>query len=171
VAAGPALIAADYVIVPVAPGLFSMQGLENVGPRLAVWREQWDDRRSRAPSLHRQGEQLVRHDRPAPLRDGRGLDPALAGQLHQGHRLQDGVEVLAEERGVRRAHPDADLPGAGLGDLDVAGHDERGAEGFEKGGGQREATWAVEQSTAPEIAFDCWSWQPCLHGSDHAPDR
>jgi len=51
VAAGHALIAADYVIVPVAPDLFSMQGLENVGPRLAVWREQWDDRRSRAPSL------------------------------------------------------------------------------------------------------------------------
>ena len=33
-----ALIAADYVIVPVAPDLFSMQGLENVGPRLSAWR-------------------------------------------------------------------------------------------------------------------------------------
>ncbi len=46
-----ALIAADYVIVPVAPDLFSMQGLENVGPRLATWREQWNDRRARAPKL------------------------------------------------------------------------------------------------------------------------
>lgn len=46
-----ALIAADYVIVPVAPDLFSMQGLENVGPRLTVWREQWSDRKSRQPRL------------------------------------------------------------------------------------------------------------------------
>jgi len=46
-----ALIAADYVLVPVAPDLFSMQGLENVGPRLATWRKQWDDRLSRAPEL------------------------------------------------------------------------------------------------------------------------
>ncbi len=46
-----ALIASDYVIVPVAPDLFSMQGLENVGPRLKVWREAWTDRRSRAPAL------------------------------------------------------------------------------------------------------------------------
>jgi chromosome partitioning protein len=46
-----ALIAADYVLVPVAPDLFSMQGLENVGPRLATWREQWDDRLERAPKL------------------------------------------------------------------------------------------------------------------------
>ena len=46
-----ALIAADYVLVPVAPDLFSMQGLENVGPRLKVWRKQWGDRLGRAPEL------------------------------------------------------------------------------------------------------------------------
>jgi cellulose biosynthesis protein BcsQ len=46
-----ALIAADYVVVPVAPDLFSMQGLENVGPRLASWREQWSDRKTRVPEL------------------------------------------------------------------------------------------------------------------------
>jgi len=46
-----ALIAADYVLVPVAPDLFSMQGLENVGPRLSAWRKQWDDRLDRAPDL------------------------------------------------------------------------------------------------------------------------
>lgn len=45
------LISADFVIVPVAPDLFSMQGLENVGPRLATWREQWNDRHARAPDL------------------------------------------------------------------------------------------------------------------------
>lgn len=46
-----ALLAADYVLVPVAPDLFSLQGLENVGPRLVAWRSQWSDRRSRAPEL------------------------------------------------------------------------------------------------------------------------
>lgn len=46
-----ALLAADHVIVPVAPDLFSMQGLQNVGPRLAQWREHWADRRARAPQL------------------------------------------------------------------------------------------------------------------------
>jgi chromosome partitioning protein len=46
-----ALIAADYVLVPVAPDLFSMQGLENVGPRLNMWRTQWNDRVARAPAL------------------------------------------------------------------------------------------------------------------------
>jgi cellulose biosynthesis protein BcsQ len=46
-----ALIAADHVIVPVAPDLFSMQGLESVGPRLSTWRNGWKDRLDRAPSL------------------------------------------------------------------------------------------------------------------------
>jgi chromosome partitioning protein len=46
-----ALIAADYVIVPVAPDLFSMQGLEKVGPRLREWREGWSERRERAPTM------------------------------------------------------------------------------------------------------------------------
>jgi cellulose biosynthesis protein BcsQ len=46
-----ALISADYVLVPVAPDLFSMQGLENVGPRLQTWRQNWDERRAKAPPL------------------------------------------------------------------------------------------------------------------------
>jgi cellulose biosynthesis protein BcsQ len=46
-----ALIAADYVIIPVAPDLFSVRGLENVGRRLKSWRAEWQDRIDRAPSL------------------------------------------------------------------------------------------------------------------------
>lgn len=45
-----ALIAADYVVIPAAPDLFSVQGLENVGPRLLSWREEWDERKVKAPS-------------------------------------------------------------------------------------------------------------------------
>lgn len=44
------MIAADTIVVPVAPDLFSVQGLENVGPRLRTWREEWGERLSRAPS-------------------------------------------------------------------------------------------------------------------------
>jgi cellulose biosynthesis protein BcsQ len=45
-----ALISADCVVVPVAPDLFSMQGLQNVGPRLATWRSNWDERKLKVPS-------------------------------------------------------------------------------------------------------------------------
>lgn len=44
-----ALISADYVVVPLAPDLFSLQGLRNLGPTLITWREQWRDRLARAP--------------------------------------------------------------------------------------------------------------------------
>lgn len=46
-----ALLCADYVVVPVAADLFSIQGLENVGPKLREWRNQWIDRRNRSPVL------------------------------------------------------------------------------------------------------------------------
>lgn len=36
-----ALIASDYVIIPVVPDLFSLQGLKNVGKYLNQWRSDW----------------------------------------------------------------------------------------------------------------------------------
>jgi chromosome partitioning protein len=44
-----ALIATDYVIVPLAPDLFSLQGLRNLGPTLRRWRTEWQDRLARNP--------------------------------------------------------------------------------------------------------------------------
>lgn len=46
-----ALIAADYVLVPVAPDPISMKGLENVGSCLSAWHRQWGERLDRAPDL------------------------------------------------------------------------------------------------------------------------
>ena len=46
-----ALIAADYVVVPLAPDLFSLQGLRNLGPTLRRWRSQWASRLARAAEL------------------------------------------------------------------------------------------------------------------------
>jgi chromosome partitioning protein len=45
-----ALVASDHVVIPVAPDLFSLQGLRNLGPTLRDWRAGWEERRSKAPS-------------------------------------------------------------------------------------------------------------------------
>lgn len=39
-----ALISCDYVVVPLSPDLFSLQGLRNLGPRLRTWRADWKKR-------------------------------------------------------------------------------------------------------------------------------
>uniref|UniRef100_UPI0037518CAA ParA family protein n=1 Tax=Armatimonas sp. TaxID=1872638 RepID=UPI0037518CAA len=39
-----ALIATDYIVVPLGADLFSLQGLRNLGPTLRGWREQWQKR-------------------------------------------------------------------------------------------------------------------------------
>jgi len=43
-----ALVAASHVVVPVAPDLFSLQGLKNLGPTLRRWRETWAQARPKA---------------------------------------------------------------------------------------------------------------------------
>ena len=45
-----ALIASDYVVIPLGPDLFSLQGLQNLGPTLRQWREQWKERITRNPA-------------------------------------------------------------------------------------------------------------------------
>ncbi|MBK6920363.1 MAG: ParA family protein [Deltaproteobacteria bacterium] len=45
-----ALLAAQHVVTPLAPDLFSVQGLRNLGPTLADWRRDWKDRLDRRPA-------------------------------------------------------------------------------------------------------------------------
>jgi cellulose biosynthesis protein BcsQ len=45
-----ALIASDYVVVPLSPDLFSLQGLKNLGPTLKRWREEWKERLAKNPA-------------------------------------------------------------------------------------------------------------------------
>jgi cellulose biosynthesis protein BcsQ len=45
-----ALIASDQVCLPLAPDLFSLQGLKNLGPTLREWRAAWADLLTKAPS-------------------------------------------------------------------------------------------------------------------------
>ena len=45
-----ALVAASHVVVPVAPDLFSLQGLKNLGPTLRRWRDTWRQAKQQAPA-------------------------------------------------------------------------------------------------------------------------
>ena len=48
-----ALLAANFIAVPLIPDLFSVQGLRNLGPTLRKWRTGWEKRLGEAPeSLH-----------------------------------------------------------------------------------------------------------------------
>lgn len=49
-----ALIAADYVVVPLSPDLFSLQGLRNLGPALRRWRGEWKERLQKKPATNLQ---------------------------------------------------------------------------------------------------------------------
>lgn len=72
-----ALIASDFVVIPLGPDLFSMQGLRNLGPALRRWREEWKERIAKNPakdlvlppgSIQPVGYMVLRHsirlDRP-----------------------------------------------------------------------------------------------------------
>jgi cellulose biosynthesis protein BcsQ len=44
------MVASDHVAVPLAPDLYSLQGLRNLGPTLRRWRSEWGERRDRNPT-------------------------------------------------------------------------------------------------------------------------
>jgi cellulose biosynthesis protein BcsQ len=43
-----AVIACDHIAVPLAPDIYSLQGLGNLGPSLRRWREEWAERKAMA---------------------------------------------------------------------------------------------------------------------------
>lgn len=74
-----ALIVAQHLVIPLAPDLYSLQGLRNLGPTLRRWRGEWSERLQRVPEsisglplppgdLHPAGyvvlQHAVRMDRP-----------------------------------------------------------------------------------------------------------
>ncbi|MGH8563474.1 MAG: ParA family protein [Gammaproteobacteria bacterium] len=44
-----AMIAAEHVVIPLAPDLYSLQGLKNLRPTVRRWRSEWRGRRGRNP--------------------------------------------------------------------------------------------------------------------------
>ena len=75
-----ALLAADALLIPLAADLFSLKGLENLGPSLREWREDWRRMLEVAPSgidlpagtMEPIGYVILQHevrlDRPVPFR-------------------------------------------------------------------------------------------------------
>lgn len=43
------MIASDFVVIPLGPDLFSVQGLRNLGPTLKAWRDGWTKRLKENP--------------------------------------------------------------------------------------------------------------------------
>ena len=100
-----AIIAANFVVFPLAPDLFSLQALRNVGPTLREWRSAWQDRMERRPE--------VQHlDLPS-------ADIVAAGYVVMQHAVRAGRPVQAYQKWIRRI-PDVyrrevvDRPGASV---------------------------------------------------------
>jgi chromosome partitioning protein len=82
-----ALVATNHVVVPLAPDLFSLQGLRNLGPTLRKWRTQWLERVSKNP------------DPELALPTG---DMRPAGYVLLQHGVRLGRPVEAYQRWMRR---------------------------------------------------------------------
>lgn len=83
-----ALIAAEHVVIPLAPDLFSLQGLKNLGPTLREWRRGWKKRLDELPG---------RAGIDAP---GGEMQPA--GYVVMQHGIRDSRPVKAYQRWLDR---------------------------------------------------------------------
>ena len=83
-----AIIAADFVVFPLAPDLFSLQALRNVGPTLREWRSAWRDRLERRPN---------RDDLDLP-----SAEIVPAGYVVMQHAVRTGRPVQAYQKWVVR---------------------------------------------------------------------
>ena len=82
-----ALIATDYVVVPLGADLFSLQGLRNLGPTLQRWRQDWQ----------RRLENWTEPDFPLP---SGGMKPI--GYVVQQHSIRLNRPVRAYDKWVNR---------------------------------------------------------------------
>jgi cellulose biosynthesis protein BcsQ len=82
-----ALIASDYVVIPLAPDLFSLQGLRNLGPQLQEWRTSWADLKQKSP------------DKELPLPSG-SIRPL--GYVMTQHAVRRDRPVQAYQRWMRK---------------------------------------------------------------------
>jgi chromosome partitioning protein len=120
-----AIIAADFVTIPLAPDLYSLQGLRNLGPTLKKWREEWKERLTKNPkpelTLPR-GDMLpigyvilqhaVRSDRPVKAYEkwmnripGEYRQNVLSGPPEKFQEVTDDKECLALLKHYRSLMP------------------------------------------------------------------
>lgn len=86
-----ALIAAEQVVLPLAPDLFSLQGLRNLGPTVREWRKGWQKRLGELPSS-------AGIDAPAG-------DMQPLGYVVMQHGVRDSRPVKAYQRWLDRIPP------------------------------------------------------------------
>ncbi len=82
-----ALLACDFVVVPLGADLLSLQGLRNMGPTLRGWRDAWRDRRAKTP------------DQSIVLPEG-GMRPV--GYVVMRHSVTAGRPARAYSRWIER---------------------------------------------------------------------
>jgi cellulose biosynthesis protein BcsQ len=82
-----ALIASDFVAIPLGADLFSLQGLKNLGPTLRSWRNQWKKRLENWPTP----EFRLPAGRMAPL-----------GYIAQQHSVRLSRPVKAYDKWINR---------------------------------------------------------------------
>lgn len=82
------MIAVDQVILPLAPDLFSLQGLKNLGPTLREWRSIWHELLKKAPK-----------NNDLPLPEGK-ITPI--GYVVLQHGIRDNRPVLAYMKWMKR---------------------------------------------------------------------
>ena len=83
-----AIIAANFVVFPLAPDLFSLQALRNIGPTLRAWSKAWQDRMDRRPD-----------DPHLWLPDA---DIGSAGYIVMQHAVRSGRPVKAYQKWIER---------------------------------------------------------------------
>lgn len=74
------LISSDYVVVPLSPDIFSIQGMRNLGPTLRRWRSEWNKRLEMNPV------------RDLPMPSGR-IDPVGYIVMQHSERLDRPVQA------------------------------------------------------------------------------
>jgi cellulose biosynthesis protein BcsQ len=85
-----ALIASDFVVIPLSPDLFSLQGLQNLGPALRRWRDEWKERLVKNPAA----------DLPLPLGTIKPI-----GYMVLRHSIRLDRPVKAFDRWIARIPP------------------------------------------------------------------
>ena len=92
-----ALIASDYVVVPLGADLFSLRGLQNLGPTLERWREDWQRRRDNWSNWQRRQDNKNAPNFPLPKG---GMKPI--GYIMQQHGVRLERPVKAYDKWVNR---------------------------------------------------------------------
>jgi chromosome partitioning protein len=84
-----AVLACDAIVVPLAPDLFSLQGLENVGPVLREWRDDWQT----ACQSRFRGEQALQ----LPLHQFHPIGYIVQQHLARADRIPSGYQHWASK--------------------------------------------------------------------------